>query len=444
MPGSARLKSGPIGPTFIKSPRIRNARVGRPGRSIRPFALSRGLRVKRYHRLELLVILGALTAFAPLAIDMYLPAMPAMALGLGADAAQAQFTLASFFLGFAVGQAAYGPLADRFGRKPPLYVGLILFAATSAGCALAPSVETLAALRFLQAIGACAGMVISRAMVRDLFEPSDTPRVYAALMLVMGAAPMLAPLLGGYLLILSGWRAIFWVLTGCGVASLLAVWLRLSESHDRAHIQSLALGRVLREFGALLAHREFVGYTLATSVGMAGMFAYIAASPFVFITLYGMTPEHFGWLFGINAFGIIASSQISARLVRRISADEILHAATAVQAVAGVALVAATATGAGGIVGIVVPLFVFVSCIGFVAPNATALAMAPHGRKAGTASSLLGTIQFVIAAIAATAVGVLNNGTALPMTAAIALFGVLGFVLYRALIGRPAREAVTP
>ncbi|MEJ0068813.1 MAG: multidrug effflux MFS transporter [Pseudomonadota bacterium] len=189
----------------------------------------------RHHRTELIVILGALTAFAPLAIDMYLPAMPTMALSLAADAPRAQFTLASFFLGFALGQAGYGPVADRFGRKPPLYAGLILFAVTSAGCALAPTVEALAALRFLQAIGACAGMVIARAMVRDLFEPHDTPRIYAALMLVMGAAPMLAPLLGSYLLIGFGWRSIFWVLAACGVASFLAVWLRLPESHDRAH-----------------------------------------------------------------------------------------------------------------------------------------------------------------------------------------------------------------
>jgi DHA1 family bicyclomycin/chloramphenicol resistance-like MFS transporter len=400
--------------------------------------------VTRYHRTELIVILGALTAFAPLAIDMYLPAMPTMALGLGANASQAQFTLASFFLGFALGQAGYGPLADRFGRKPPLYAGLILFAASSAGCALAPTVGALAALRFLQAIGACAGTVIARAMVRDLFEPHDTPRVYAALMLVMGAAPMLAPLLGGYLLIAFGWRAIFWVLTACGVASFLAVWLRLRESHDRAQAQSLALGRVLGDFGALLADRRFMGYTLAASVSLAGMFAYIAASPFVFITLYGVAPVQFGWLFGINAFGIIASSQISARLVRRIPADTLLHIAGAVQAVAGIALLAAAATGAGGLVGIVVPLFVFVSGIGFVMPNATALAMAPQGRKAGTASSLLGTIQFSIGALAATAVGVLNNGTALPMTGAIALFGVLGLALYRLLIGRPARATVTP
>jgi MFS transporter, DHA1 family, multidrug resistance protein len=398
----------------------------------------------RHHRIELIVILGALTAFAPLAIDMYLPAMPTMALSLAADAPRAQFTLASFFLGFALGQAGYGPVADRFGRKPPLYAGLILFAVTSAGCALAPTVEALAALRFLQAIGACAGMVIARAMVRDLFEPAETPRVYAALMLVMGAAPMLAPMIGSYVLIGFGWRAIFWVLAACGVASFLAVLVRLPESHDRTHVQSLALGRVLRGFGQLLGDRRFLGYTLAASVSMAGMFAYIAASPFVFITLYGLSPEHFGWLFGINALGIIGGSQISARLVRRISADTVLHTASVVQAIAGVALVAAAATGVGGLPGVAVPLFIFMSGLGFVMPNATALAMAPHGRNAGTASSLLGTIQFSIGALAATAVGMLNNGTTLPMAAAIAVFGVLGLGLYRGLIGRPARAAVTP
>jgi DHA1 family bicyclomycin/chloramphenicol resistance-like MFS transporter len=280
--------------------------------------------------------------------------------------------------------------------------------------------------------------VIARAMVRDLFTPAETPRIYAALMLVMGVAPMLAPLLGGYVLVGFGWTAIFWILAALGVGCLLAV-LRLPETQPADSVRPLAFGRIIADYASLLGHRAFLGYTLAGAVSLAGMFAYIAGSPFVFIELYHVPAEHYGWLFGINAFGIIAASQISAQLVKRWGPGAMLHGGCLVQAVAGVTILGAAATGLGGLSGIAVPLFVYVSTVGFVMPNATALAMAPHGRAAGIASALLGTLQFVIAAIAATLVGVLNNGTALPMACVIAGCGLLGFVLYRILVGYPSR-----
>lgn len=390
---------------------------------------------RRTSHLELVVILGALTAFAPLAIDMYLPALPTLERAFLATTAEVQRTLASFFLGFALGQALYGPVADRFGRKPPLYAGLVLFGLASMACALAQSVEALTALRFLQAIGACSGAVIARAMVRDLFEPQETARIYSALMLVMGVAPILAPLLGGYLLVWFGWPAIFWLLAALALASLTAIALRLPETHDPKTARSLALGPVLARYGALLRDRHFVGYALSGGMNAAGMFAYIAGSPFVFIELYHVAPEHFGWIFGTNAAGLIFASQVNGRIVHRHGADRILRVGNLLQTIAALALVVTAATGLGGILGIAIPLFVYVGCVGLVSPNAIALAMAPQGAQAGSASALVGTLQFSVAAIAATAVGALHQESALPMAIIIAICGTLGLLLHRWLVG---------
>ncbi|MGD9741936.1 MAG: Bcr/CflA family multidrug efflux MFS transporter [Dongiaceae bacterium] len=394
----------------------------------------------RQSRLELLLILGAMTAFAPLAIDMYLPALPTLATALATDTGSVQRTLASFFLGFALGQAFYGPLADRFGRKRPLYAGLLLFILASAACALAPGIEALIGLRFLQAVGACAGAVVARAMVRDLFAPQETARIFSLLMLIMGVAPILAPLIGGYVLLAFGWSAIFWVLTGLGIACLAAVLLRLPETHDAATARPLALGDIFLRYSGLLRDRPFLGCCLATALSSGGMFAYIAGSPFVFIELLGVAPEHFGWIFGTNAFGLILVSQVNGRVVHRYGADRILRAANVVQAVAGLVLLVAAATGIGGFWGLAVPLFVFVTCVGVIAPNATALAMAPQGAQAGMASALLGTIQFGIAAAAAAAVGAIHDDTARPMAAVIALCGILGLFLHRWLVPRVAES----
>lgn len=389
----------------------------------------------RLQHLELVVVLGVLTAFAPLGIDMYLPALPTLAATFSATTAEVQRTLAAFFLGFALGQALYGPVADRFGRKPPLYAGLALFVAASAASALAGSIGALVALRLVQAIGACAGVVIARAMVRDLFEPQETARVYSALMLVMGVAPILAPLLGGYLLLWFGWRAIFWVLVASGLLSLLLVWLRLPETHDRSTARPLSFQTVLVRYGALLLDRHFLGHALASGLGAAGMFAYIAGSPFVFIELYQVSAQNFGWIFGTNAAGLILASQLNGRIVGRIGADRILRWANLVQAAAGLLLLAMAATGVGGLLGIALPLFVYVGCVGMVSPNGVALAMAPQGQQAGSASALLGTLQFTAAAIAAMAVGAIPSASALPMATVIAACGLLGVVLHRWLVG---------
>jgi len=372
----------------------------------------------------LLLILGALSAFAPLSIDMYLPAFPAIEADFGVGAGAAQATLATFFIGFALGQAFFGPVTDAFGRKPPLYASLSIYAAASAGCALATSVETLAALRFLQAIGACAGGVVARAMVRDLFDPRDAPRIYGALMLVTGAAPILAPLLGGWVLVWFGWPAIFWTLGGVGLACLAAVALSLPETHPPEARRRLALVPALAAYGRLLADGRFVGHAMAGGMAMAGMFAYIAGSPFVFIELHGVSPQHYGWLFGANAFGLIGLAQVNGRLLAPGHAARTLRRANLAQAAVGAALAGLAVAGAGGLPALGALLFVYVASLGFTLPNATALAMAPHGANAGAASALLGTLQFSAAAVAAAAVGWLHDGSAAPMAGVIAFCGI--------------------
>jgi DHA1 family bicyclomycin/chloramphenicol resistance-like MFS transporter len=367
-----------------------------------------------------------------MSIDMYLPSLPALARALQADAAAVQMTLAAFFVGMALGQTLYGPLADRFGRKRPLYAGIALYVLASVACALASDIRTLIAARFVQALGACSGMVIARAVVRDLFAAQDAARMFSVLMLVMGVAPILAPLAGGQLLLHFGWASIFWALGGFGLLCLAVSLLWLPETH-RGVRSALSIGGVLRAYGRLLADRGFLRYALSGALASAALFAYIAGSPFVFIDLYGLPAQHYGWLFGSNALGLIAASQINRRLLRERSAAHVLHAASAANLAFALLLVACAVSGVGSLMGIVVPLFGFVASLGFVFPNATALAMAPQGANAGTAAALLGILQFGLATVSSVLVSAAQNGSAVPMAAAILACAAASFVALRAL-----------
>jgi MFS transporter, DHA1 family, multidrug resistance protein len=394
-------------------------------------------------RLELIVLLGVLTVFAPLATDMYLPALPTLEREFNTSTLGVQATLATFFIGFAVGQIFFGPITDRFGRRPPLYAGLLLFAAASFGCAVAPSIEALTVLRFVQAFGACAGGVISRAMVRDLFDPRESAKIYGALMLVTGLAPMLAPLFGGYFLITFGWHSIFLVMALLGLFCLVAAHLRLPETHVPNEAHSLSFLRILFSYGRLLRHRTYLGFALTSSCCMGCIFAYIAGSPFVLIELYGVPAEHFGWFFGSNAAGFVVMAQINGRLVQRFSPGTLLRFGTGLQVNAALVVLAAAVTGVGGLWGLAVPLFLVVAAIGLVLPNSAALAMAPHGAIAGLASALLGVMQFGVGGIVALAVGLLSNHTALPMAAVMTACAVSAFIFCRAVALAP-RSAPAP
>nr|AIA17441.1 7TM diverse intracellular signaling [uncultured bacterium] len=285
------------------------------------------------HAGRLVLILGGLAALGPLSVDMYLPAFPTIARSLETTLPSVEVSLASYFAGLSLGQLFYGPLADRYGRKVPLLVGLIIYALASVACALAQSIEAVITLRFIQALGACGGMVIPRAIVRDRFGHQESARIFSLLMLIMGVAPILAPLLGGYLGTHLGWRSIFWFLVMFSSLAMAASALFLRETHG-SHPEFKMSGS-FATFGRLLRDREFLRYTLAGSIAQAGMFAYITGSPFVFIELFGIPAESFGWVFGGNALGLIAVSQLNARLLRTYSYERILTVAIRILAISG-------------------------------------------------------------------------------------------------------------
>ncbi len=372
--------------------------------------------------LRILLILGALSAFGPLAIDFYLPSFPALARQFATDVEHVQLSLAAYFVGIALGQLFYGPLADRFGRRVPLLVGVTLFAVASLACALAPSLEWLIGARFVQALGGCAGMVITRAVVRDLCDPLASAKVFSQLVLVMGLAPILAPLGGGLLLNTLSWPWIFHSLALFAGLCLLAVLLWLPETRPQ-HLQPAPLSGAFGQYRSLLGNASFMGYSLAGGVAMAGMFAYIAGSPFVFIELYGVPAEHYGWLFGSNAAGFVIMAQVNARLVRVGGPALWLRRMVLVYLASGLCLLALAAWQPASLWPLMIPLFICVASLGCVLPNATACAMAGQGQHAGSASGLLGSLQFTVAAGASALVASLHDGSALPMALVIALCG---------------------
>lgn len=378
---------------------------------------------------RLTLILGALAAFAPMSIDMYLPGLPALARAFDTGVGAVQLTLSAFFAGLVCGQIFYGPLADRYGRRRPLAAGIALYVLASAGCALAPDLPALIALRFVQALGGCAGLVISRTMVRDLFDAQESARMFSLIMLVMGAAPILAPLAGGVLLVNFGWQSIFWALALFGLLVLAACAAWMPET-QRTRAASLGVAESSRAYAGMLADRRFLGYALAGGFAQAGMFAYITGSPSVFIDLNGVPPEHYGWLFGGNAFGLIAASQLNRRLLIGHPARDVLVRANQVNTGFGVLLLLSALTGAGGFAGLLVPLFGYVASLGFIGPNATALALSHQGQRAGSAAALLGTLQFALAALASAALGIVQQASAVPMALAIAVCGALALAAH--------------
>ncbi|TLX64262.1 Bcr/CflA family drug resistance efflux transporter [Stutzerimonas nosocomialis] len=380
--------------------------------------------------LRILLILGALSAFGPLAIDFYLPAFPAIAQAFDTHVEHVQQSLAAYFIGLAIGQLIYGPLADRYGRRRPLLLGVTLFTLASLACSFAPSMDWLIGARFVQALGGCAGMVVARAVVRDLCDPMASAKVFSQLMLVMGLAPILAPVLGGLLLAHLGWSSIFVALTLFSGACLIAVTLWLPETYPKGlppAPMSGALGQYRRMFG----DRQFLGNAMTGGFAMAGMFAYIAGSPFVFIELYGVAPQHYGWLFGINAVGFIVMAQVNARLMLLRGPEFWLQRWILVYFVSALVLLVVAALRPPMLWPLLIPLFVCISSLGCILPNATACAMAGQGANAGSASALLGCLQFSAAAGFATLVGLLHNGTAMPLAATFSLCGLLAVAVVR-------------
>ena len=385
-----------------------------------------------------ILILGALSAFGPLAIDFYLPAFPAMALAFGTDEQHVQLTLAAYFLGLSIGQLMYGPVADRFGRRIPLLTGVGLFTAASLACAYAPNLEWLLGARFVQALGGCAGMVISRAIVSDKCDAVGSAKVFSQLMLVMGLAPILAPMLGGLLVNTTGWQSIFLALSGFSALAAVAVALGLPESMP-AHVPRQPLSGALRQYGRLLSDPVYLGHALTGGIAIAGMFAYIAGSPFVFIKLYGVPAEHFGWLFGTNAAGFILVAQVNARLLAKRGPAFLLARTVWIYLAAGLTLLAVSSLHTEQLWPLLIPLFICIASLGCILPNASACAMNGQGARAGSASAMLGCLQFSVAAAAASLVGILYDGSAMPMAMVISLCAIL--VVSAAMLTRRLQNA---
>ncbi|MEI9996278.1 MAG: multidrug effflux MFS transporter [Rhizomicrobium sp.] len=391
-------------------------------------------------RVELIVLLGALTAFGALSIDMYLPALPTIAREFGVPIGAAEHTLTSFFLGFAGGQALFGPLADRFGRKPPLYAGLALYAAMCLFCALSTSVDMLMFARVFQAVGACAGGVIARACVRDIFGPEETPRVFAYMMLVLSVAPLVAPFLGGYFLVWASWRAIFWFQFAVGSVVAIAIAIRLPETHGGAH-RPLHPAILLADYARIARDREFIAYALSGAVSNASLYAYLTGAAHVFIDIYRIPPQHFGFFFATNAIGLIGTAQIAARLVRGRLPELVLLRAQGLHLLAGGVLVAVALSGLGGVYGIGAALFLFMSMNGAIGPMSTGAAMRPYGANAGMASALLGSLQFAAGFATSLVMGAFNAASPVPLAAVMAGSAGAGLLLHLALRPRSAPQA---
>ncbi|WP_424813890.1 Bcr/CflA family multidrug efflux MFS transporter [Roseococcus sp. YIM B11640] len=376
--------------------------------------------MSRHNRLA--VLLGLLSAFAPLSIDMYLSSLPTIGRDLGVGIEGAQLTLAAYFFGLGTGQLVHGPLADRLGRRPPLFVGLVVYTIASALCAMATSIEALVLLRLVQALAGCAGMVIARAVVRDVAHEIDPVKMMSRLMLIMGVAPILAPLMGGYLAAVAGWRAIFWFLALVGATAFTLCLIFLPETLVEERRKKASVAAVLRSYLQLILDRRFMAAAFASGLAMGGMFAYIAGSPFVFISIYGVAPESYGWFFGAGAAGFILMSQIGGRLAARFGRDRVFTITLGIVACCGVALTGFILTGAP-FYAVYVSIVLYVGLLGIVAPIGSVLAITPFPHMAGTASALLGTMQFGLGAVAGSLVSALHNGTALPMALTLGIAG---------------------
>jgi DHA1 family bicyclomycin/chloramphenicol resistance-like MFS transporter len=369
----------------------------------------------------LAVLLTTLVALGPLSTDLYLPALPTLARVFASDAAGVQLTLSVFLAGFACGQIFYGPLSDRFGRRPVMLGGLALYCAGSIGCVFATSIEMLVLARFVQALGACAGPVIGRAVVRDLWGASESARIIAYMGGAMALAPLLGPTLGGFLTVLFGWQSNFVLLLLIGTLQLFAVACMLSESNVHRDPGASHPRQMVANFARLLSDRSYLGCLLSFSFSYSALFAFISASSFVLADRHGLTPQEYGLCFGIVVAGYLLGSLASGRLVRRLGSDYLLLRGAWLGAIAGVSMAALELAGVRSIAAILGPMFFCTVATGLVMPNAIARALAPYPAMAGSASALMGFIQMTIAALVGIAVGhaLAGGGTALALAVAV-------------------------
>ena len=389
------------------------------------------------------LVLGLLSCIGPFSIDMYLPAMPQIARGLGADVAGVQTTISAYFLAFGIAQLVYGPWADQSGRKPPLYLGVGIYLVGTAGCYLAPSIGALIAWRFVQALGAAAVMVVPRAIIRDMHTGHEATRMMAAIMLVISVSPMLAPLAGSAVIAVADWRAIFGVLAIAGVISLLMIAFLLPETLRQEDRVPVSAGRLLSGARHLLGDRVFMGLTFTGGFGMASFFVFLASASFVYTGQFGLTPTQFSLAFAANAIGFFSASQMAATLGQRFGARRVVLWATAGFAVFALLTLAVVAAGIGGLPLLIAGLFMGNACLGLVIPTTMVMALDPHGEIAGLASSLGGTLQMLAGGAVVMLSGPFFDGTAVPMVAAIAACALAALALALWVLLRPLPAELT-
>jgi DHA1 family bicyclomycin/chloramphenicol resistance-like MFS transporter len=380
------------------------------------------------------VLLAAAVALGPLAIDMYLPALPMIGENLSASAAEVQLTLSLYLVGFAIAQLLCGPLADRFGRKPIMIGGFVLFAIASVGCALAESIETLLIFRFLQAIGGSAGPVLGRAAVRDIYTPREAARIMAILASIMALAPAVAPTIGGFMMVSLGWESVFLALGAYSLVMALVVAFGIPEPMKPEHRQSMAIGSLLRNYRKIGSDIGFIGYTLTNSLTFAGMFAFLSGSSFVLIEFFGVKPEHFGLFFACVVAGYIGGNLTAIRLGKRLASDQILVRGLAVCATGALLMVGLVLDEVDSVWSIILPQMLCMIGVGMVLPQTMAGALASFPSMAGSASALFGFIQMVVAAGIGVLVGYFHNGTPLVMAAFIGICAVGALAVYLVLV----------
>ena len=381
-------------------------------------------------------LLTVLVALGQISTSVYIPSMPSLVVALDTDMERVNLTLTVFLVGFAVSQVVYGPLSDRFGRRRVLLGALALYFAASVGCAVSPTIEALIAARFAQAVGACAGPVMARAIVRDVYERERAARVLAYIGVAFAVSPAITPIIGGYLQAWFGWRANFLFLSAVAGAVLVAVWWMLGETVARPDRRATRPGQIAKTFVLLLGSREFLGHTLSTAFVFAGLMAYTAAAPFLFIDTLGLSPEHFGVLAVFNVIGFLAGTLAAGRWTLRVGIEPMVMAGNLLALAGGAAMAAIALTGHLGVAAVVGPMMVFLAGMGLVMPNAMAGAMGPFPRVAGSASALLGFCQMAIAAAASLAVGWMSQVSQLPLALVVTATAALATAAFTALVWR--------
>ncbi|MEO7976425.1 multidrug effflux MFS transporter [Flavobacterium sp.] len=382
---------------------------------------------KKY--IKLILILGSLTALGPFSIDMYLPGFSGIAKDLNTSVAKVSMSLSSYFIGISAGQLLYGPLLDRFGRKTPLFFGLLVYILASLGCVYVADIDSFIFLRFIQAIGSCAATVASVAMVRDLFPVKDIPKVFSLLMLVLGLSPMLAPTIGGYVTEDYGWHTVFLILMCMGIAILIASQLGLPNSYKPDTTISLKPKPIISNFFKVLKEPQFYTYAFTGSIAFSGLFTYVAASPIIFMDIYEVDAKTYGWIFAFMSVSFIGSSQLNSLLLKKFSSEQMIFAALITQSVISIVFVILSINDLLGLYETIIMLFLFLGCLGISNPNTAGLTMAPFAKNAGSASALMGAIQLGLGALASFAVGIFVIDSVIPMVVIMASTTIIAFIV---------------